>query len=102
MVIIGEAIEPLAENFPDEQTAARLHFANVAGGVRIAPGIVADRLVAEFGPFIEGQAIIGAGKFSVLFKRDEFIIGVEDKLARGLGSILRVTRYAAPRENRFN
>ena len=56
MVVVREAVEPLAEDLPDEQAAARLELADVARGVRIAPAVVADRLVAELGPLVQRQA----------------------------------------------
>ena len=46
MVVVAEAVEAGAEDFPDEQAAPRLEHANIARRVGVPPRAV-DRLVAE-------------------------------------------------------
>ena len=66
MIVVGEAVEALAENFPDEQAAARLHLTDVTGRIGVTPRIVTDGLVAKLRAFIERQPVVGAGKLFFL------------------------------------
>lgn len=52
MIVIAEAIEPPAINFPNQQAAARLKFANISRGVCITPALPPWWFVTELSALI--------------------------------------------------
>ena len=100
MVVVAESVEPSAENLPDQQTPARLQLADVAARVRVAPAVVADRLVAELRFLIECEAIVAAGELAEMAELNLLIVGIHHEIPCGLAILLCVTSNAAPVENR--
>src|SRR5699024_864101 len=101
VVVIGEAVEAGAEDLPDEKAAAGLHPANDARGVRITPTVIANRLVAELRPLVQGDAVVGAGELAVVVVLNRFRVGVEVQLPGGRLAVLRrVAADAASFEDR--
>src|SRR6185312_11617582 len=104
MVVVGETIEALAVNLPDEQAAPRLELADIARGIWITPRIPAGRLDAEFGAFIQGEAVIGGGELAVLIRLYEFVVGIEIQVAgnHAGGIAPAMTGNTTAIENRFD
>src|SRR5262245_8248071 len=103
MIVAAETVESLAIEFPNEQAAARLEFANIARRVGISPRIVTKRWMPEFGPFIERQSIIRPGELALLFECDALIVGVQIEIPRQRPWLVGgMTVHAAPLQNRLN
>src|SRR5205807_815752 len=99
VVVVAEAVEPRAEDFPDEQTAARLERPHVARLPHpLAPTLLARRLVAEQSFRIARQPVIGTWEVV----RDVIpaqLVVVQNEVARGLLRLLGVTRDATALED---
>src|SRR5262245_40102701 len=104
MIVVVEAIQPLAVDFPDEQAAAGLETPDIARGVGIAPAIPAGRwLVAEFGPFVHGQPVVRAGKRPTIVAIQFLVVRVEIEIAGRLLALPgRVAGTAAPLQDRLD
>src|SRR5206468_558400 len=101
------AVEPLTIDFPDEQTAPRLHEANVAGGGQVVPAVLAQRLDPVLPLGVGGEPRVGSGNGDaeaepggILGADQAFVI--QDQFAGRLVQLLRMTGDATALEDWFD
>ena len=58
--------------------------------------------MAELSLFIEGQAVVGAGKFPEMPELFILVVRIEDELARRLLPFLRMTSHATSVQDGFH
>ena len=101
-VLVVPAVGAPAEDFPDQQAAARLEHADVAGSVGLPPlAVVNGGLVAVLRFLVGGQPEVGAGHLADVGNVHRLAV-VEDQVADRFGRLLRVASRAAAVEDRLD
>ena len=99
-VVVRPAVGAAAEDFPDQQAAARLKHADISRGVGIPPRADQGR-PAEAAGVVHRQPIIGAGHVVGVGEIDRLVV-VEHQVAGRLLVLLGVAGDAAPVEDRLD